>query len=45
MLAVAYGSVITIRQLATTGGYLHSHKLNYPGGSGRKFPKIEIMRL
>ncbi|KAJ3018789.1 UNVERIFIED_CONTAM: hypothetical protein HDU68_010981 [Siphonaria sp. JEL0065] len=30
---VGFGSVITLRHHATTGGYLHSHKSNYPAGS------------
>ena len=30
---VAYGSVVTIRHVATSGGYLHSHPHDYPGGS------------
>ncbi|CAO3634459.1 unnamed protein product [Mucor hiemalis] len=32
-LPITYGSIITMRQLETTGGYLHSHKANYPEGS------------
>ncbi|KAI9495812.1 protein O-D-mannosyltransferase [Zychaea mexicana] len=30
---IAYGSKITVRHLATNGGYLHSHKSSYPQGS------------
>ncbi|RGB37070.1 glycosyltransferase family 39 protein [Rhizophagus diaphanus] len=30
---VAFNSQITIRHVNTQGGYLHSHKHNYPGGS------------
>ncbi|KAI9353454.1 hypothetical protein BDR26DRAFT_910527 [Obelidium mucronatum] len=30
---VGYGSVITMRHHATSGGYLHSHAFAYPGGS------------
>ncbi|CAI2164674.1 4828_t:CDS:10 [Funneliformis geosporum] len=30
---VAFGSQITIKHVNTQGGYLHSHKHNYPGGS------------
>ncbi|KAI9019294.1 Dolichyl-phosphate-mannose-protein mannosyltransferase-domain-containing protein [Phycomyces nitens] len=30
---VAYGSHVTIRHLATNGGYLHSHNWTYPQGS------------
>ena len=33
LVDVAYGSVITIRHLETSGGYLHSHLHDYPGGS------------
>lgn len=31
--AIVYGSLITMRHLYTTGGYLHSHKANYADGS------------
>lgn len=34
---VAYGSRITIRHVATNGGYLHSHLSTYPDGSKRKY--------
>ncbi|CAG8676919.1 4103_t:CDS:10, partial [Funneliformis mosseae] len=30
---VAFGSQISIKHVNTHGGYLHSHKHNYPGGS------------
>ncbi|KAI7894443.1 Dolichyl-phosphate-mannose-protein mannosyltransferase-domain-containing protein [Mucor mucedo] len=30
---IVYGSIITIRHLETTGGFLHSHKANYAEGS------------
>ncbi|KAI8636599.1 Dolichyl-phosphate-mannose-protein mannosyltransferase-domain-containing protein [Parasitella parasitica] len=33
---VAYGSLITMRHLETTGGYLHSHAANYVEGSGQQ---------
>ncbi|CEP16196.1 hypothetical protein [Parasitella parasitica] len=33
---VAYGSLITMRHRATTGGYLHSHAANYAEGSGQQ---------
>ncbi|ORY50482.1 PMT-domain-containing protein [Rhizoclosmatium globosum] len=32
-LSVGYGSTITLRHHATSGGYLHSHPHNYPAGS------------
>jgi dolichyl-phosphate-mannose-protein mannosyltransferase len=28
-----YGSLVTIRHLETSGGYLHSHSADYPEGS------------
>ncbi|KAI7907634.1 Dolichyl-phosphate-mannose-protein mannosyltransferase-domain-containing protein [Cokeromyces recurvatus] len=33
---VTYGSLITIRHLETTGGYLHSHFAYYPDGSNQQ---------
>ncbi|CAJ0626172.1 6893_t:CDS:2 [Entrophospora sp. SA101] len=32
---VAYDSMITIKHVNTAGGYLHSHRHNYPEGSKR----------
>lgn len=32
---IAYGSHITLRHVATNGGYLHSHASGYPEGSRR----------
>ncbi|KAI0017903.1 dolichyl-phosphate-mannose-protein mannosyltransferase 1 [Xylariomycetidae sp. FL0641] len=33
---VAFGSRVTLRHVNTQGGYLHSHPLMYPGGSGQQ---------
>ncbi|KAI8987798.1 Dolichyl-phosphate-mannose-protein mannosyltransferase-domain-containing protein [Mycotypha africana] len=35
-LPITYGSVLTIRHLATRGGYLHSHYAYYPEGSNQQ---------
>ncbi|KAI8375262.1 Dolichyl-phosphate-mannose-protein mannosyltransferase-domain-containing protein [Choanephora cucurbitarum] len=35
-LVITYGSLITMRHLNTMGGYLHSHKANYPEGSNQQ---------
>jgi dolichyl-phosphate-mannose-protein mannosyltransferase len=35
-LDVSLGSVVSVRHVATQGGYLHSHAHAYPGGSNRK---------
>lgn len=37
ILDIAYGSQIIIRHDGTVGGYLHSHKRQFSGGSKRKF--------
>lgn len=33
---VGFGSVLTIRHLGTSGGYIHSHKHMFPTGSGQQ---------
>ncbi|KAI8355651.1 glycosyltransferase family 39 protein [Choanephora cucurbitarum] len=33
LIDVVYGSKVDLRHLGTTGGYLHSHLHDYPGGS------------
>jgi dolichyl-phosphate-mannose-protein mannosyltransferase len=40
---VAYGSKVYIRHLETSGGYLHSHPHNYPGGSNRELIFLMVM--
>lgn len=41
LTVLAYGSVITVKNLRIAGGYLHSHWHLYPEGVGAKQQQVE----